>query len=243
MTQVLEERPTKADRYADFGEYDGGNEFSYRPVPIFAVCGFVLALMSTLAVVVWIAIPIAVVALVVSAISAVVISRSRDSYSGLWMTVVGMILPVVCTAMGVAYQIHLYKTEVPEGFQRVSFYKDISEKGFVQDRTSPLPKPPDDVASLDGKKVFLKGYIYPTKQVSGLTKFLLLKDNGQCCFGGKPALQDRITVDLVGFDVDHTYNKVSVSGTFRINPNFTGDEADAVYHIDADSCTLSASEF
>ncbi|MCA8991987.1 MAG: DUF3299 domain-containing protein [Planctomycetaceae bacterium] len=243
MTQVLEERPTKPDRYSDFGEYDGGSEFSYRPVPIFAVCGFVLALMSTLAVVVWIAIPIAIVALVVSAISAVVISRSRDIYSGLWMAVVGMILPVVCSTIGVAYQVNLYRNEVPDGYQRVSFYKDISEKGFVQDQTSPRLQPPPEVDALDGKKVFLKGYIFPTQQASGLTKFLLLKDNGQCCFGGKPAVQDRITVDLVGFNVDHTYNKVSVSGTFRVNQNFAGDDSDAVYHIDADSCTLSASEF
>jgi hypothetical protein len=240
MSELAVNPVSRTDRNAIY-EQELNNEFDYRPVPLMAVTGFVLALLSVLSVVVWPVIPVAIVAAVVSGFAWWTIIRSEGAYSGQWLALAGFILPICCAIGGVMYQSYLYANEVPEGYRRVSFSQEISAKGFITDRGTQLPHP--DVLALDGQKVFLKGYIYPTNNPYGLTKFLLLKDNGQCCFGGKPALQDRLTVSLQGFTFDHTYHKVSVAGTFRLNPNFSGGELDSLYELEAESCALSASDF
>ncbi len=242
MPQVLDEKsvhPTvKPTRHSD---YDDRSEFNYRPVPLLVVSGIVLALLSSMAIVVWIALPIALIACLLSLVGLITIARSEGAYSGIWVAAAGVALPIIFAGTGIAYQTHLYANEVPEGYQRISFYKDISEKGFVVDRGAKMPHP--DVMALDGQQIFLKGYIYPTNKMTGLTRFLLLKDNQQCCFGGKPALEDRIEVQLKGFTFDHTYDKVSISGTFHLKPQFGGGELEGLYVLEADSCTLSASDF
>ena len=50
---------------------------------------------------------------------------------------------------------------------------------------------------LDGKQIFVKGYVHPgVSSVSKLKKFVLVPDMGTCCFGGDPAPTDMIEVTL-----------------------------------------------
>jgi hypothetical protein len=66
---------------------------------------------------------------------------------------------------------------------------------------------------------------------NGLTSFVLLKDNGKCCFGGDPAKWDMILVIMEpGETVDYIPGLVSVGGTLRANPN--AGLAAAVYTIE-----------
>ncbi len=96
--------------------------------------------------------------------------------------------------LGSAKMSYEYKHEVPEGYQRVNFQKDVAEKQFVffggRRKLDPT------VAALVGKKVYLKGFMYATQATEGLRQFILLKDNGECCFGGKPKSHDYIIVTL-----------------------------------------------
>ena len=87
-----------------------------------------------------------------------------------------------------------YKHEVPEGYLRVHFPKEVAEKQFVFFGGRRKLHP--DVAPLVGKKVYLKGFMYATQATEGLRQFILLKDNGECCFGGKPKSHDYIIVTL-----------------------------------------------
>ena len=84
----------------------------------------------------------------------------------------------------------VYATEVPEGYQRIGY-------GQLQ----PDPNHPDEpippaAKELDGQKVFIKGYVYPTISQHGIREFLLVRDEGSCCFGGNPKITDRIQVTL-----------------------------------------------
>ena len=44
------------------------------------------------------------------------------------------------------------------------------------------------IESLDHRPVKLRGYILPSFQQSGLTQFVLVRDNQECCFGPGAAL-------------------------------------------------------
>ena len=49
---------------------------------------------------------------------------------------------------------------------------------------------------LNGKKIFMKGYVYPDGQRTNIKRFVLVADLGTCCFGGQPKLTHMVEVTL-----------------------------------------------
>ncbi|HBB75725.1 MAG TPA: hypothetical protein DC048_14920 [Planctomycetaceae bacterium] len=75
----------------------------------------------------------------------------------------------------------------------------------------------DRVTGLDGRRVRIRGYILPSFQQSGLTQFVLVRDNQECCFGPGAALHDCIVVRMQpGRTADFSIRPVAVAGTFRV---------------------------
>lgn len=219
------------------------NDFGYHPVPVLAVVGLVLAVLSAAAVFIWLVLPLCLLAFLLSGLGLWMIQRSKGTYGGRGVAIAGLFLSLTFFLGGIGFQVYAYQTEVPEGYERVSFTKDISDKRMRMEDGK--ISPPPDVAAYDGKKVFLKGYIYQTKQTTGLHSFLFVKDNASCCFGANPELWDRLGVVMEG---DKTINyhagKVAVAGTFRINPKFDPNgELEPIYIITADKFTTRVSDF
>lgn len=191
-------------------------EFNYKPVPVLAPVSLCLGLLSALGFLGLLAVPIGFVGIIVSFICILRLRKFRGEYGGMWLAVAGLLLSLVCFTTSGGLWAYGYRTEVPEGFRRLNFMSDISKKGFVVAKGKPDFFNPD-VKALDGQKVFIKGYMYPTKQIDGLKSFLLVKDNAQCCFGGNPAMQDMILVNLVpGKTVRYQQGfLMSVAGVFH----------------------------
>jgi hypothetical protein len=66
-----------------------------------------------------------------------------------------------------------------------------------------------------GGKVKIRGYIRPNFKQTGITKFIFVRDNKECCFGPQAAIFDNILVRL-GKDqsVNYTVRPVTVEGNF-----------------------------
>ena len=210
------------------------NEFEYRPVPPLAAVTAVLGVISLLALITEFALPFALFGLVLGIIAARQIARSNGEYSGTWFVRFGLIMCVLCLFGGSAFHAYVYATEVPEGYTRVSFVADISKKDFVvrDGRQDYHP----DVKALDGTQVFVKGYMYPDGRSDGLRQFILCKDSGECCFGGKPALTDMIFVNIPDDVPAASYydGLVSVAGRFLVAPDLRrAGELKPAYRIDA----------
>ncbi len=78
----------------------------------------------------------------------------------------------------------------------------------------------EDVKSLHGKKVKIRGYILPTTlfKEKGIKQFVLVRDNQECCFGPGAALFDCIMVEMVpGKTTDFVTRPVTVEGKFQID--------------------------
>jgi hypothetical protein len=74
-----------------------------------------------------------------------------------------------------------------------------------------------DIESLSGKKITIRGYIRPGYKQSGITKFVLVRDNQECCFGPGAALYDCVLVILdEDVSVDFSVRPVTVEGEFYI---------------------------
>ncbi len=52
------------------------------------------------------------------------------------------------------------------------------------------------IEDLFGQRIKIRGYMYPTLKRRGLTGFVLVRDNQECCFGPGAALFDCIRVQM-----------------------------------------------
>ncbi len=93
----------------------------------------------------------------------------------------------------------------------------------------------DKVKKLDGKPIKIRGYILPSFQQTGIMRFVLVRDNMECCFGPGALLHDCILVEMTPPAVaTFTVRPVSVEGTFSIREvkDPTNGKHLAIYHLD-----------
>lgn len=75
----------------------------------------------------------------------------------------------------------------------------------------------DAINQLDGQKIRIRGYIFPTPIQNSITEFVLVRDNMECCFGPGAALYDCILVKMSpGKTTDYVLRPVTVEGTFTV---------------------------
>lgn len=156
------------------------------------------------------------------------ISRSPQDLTVAGFARAGVVLCLLLLFTGWARIGYIYATEVPEGYVRVSYQQlQSEEKGDLV---------PQSAMDLDGERVFIKGYVYPGAQKTGITQFVLCRDNGDCCFGGEPKLTDMIQVNLVEpLSMDYTTNLRRLAGTFHVKKTEASDQRGSVlYQLEAD---------
>lgn len=125
-----------------------------------------------------------------------------------------------------------YATEIPDPrFGRINYTLLQSE-----DENNPVPP---SAMELEGKDVFIKGYMYQGQaRQEGIKKFVLCADNGACCFGGpKPKLNDMIQVNIVnGQRASYSPRLFKIAGTFHVQRQMGegGEVGEVLYTIDAE---------
>lgn len=164
------------------------------------------------------------------------IRRESELYTGRSFALVGIALSLVLLLSGAGYGGYVYATEVPEGYTRISFTGMKPDE--LEERNGALVPP--DIASLDGKKVFIKGYIRPDsiKVSRGIKQFLLVRDNNQCCFGDLSTVKyyDQVLVNMLGSRyVNYADGIFRMGGTLKVEPeNARGMPLAPVFTLQAD---------
>ena len=90
------------------------------------------------------------------------------------------------------------------------------------------------IVQLNEKPIKIRGYMLPSFQQKGITQFVLVRDNMECCFGPGAALYDCILVEMVaGKSTSYTVRPVSVEGKFSIS-EFKDPDGNhlAIYRLD-----------
>jgi hypothetical protein len=208
-------------------------EFEYRPVPVLVPIAGLFVFLSGLAFVWAELLFVPVIGAVLAMMAWWKIRAAAGAYTGGLTAIALLVLLLSLTGSAAAFHVYNYATELPEGFQRVSFATEISDKGFIVENGVSGLHP--DVAQLNGKSVFLKGFMYPTRQTEGLKSFVLCKDSGDCCFGGQPKATDMIYVEMVGDQrVNFRTGLIAVAGTFLTQPTVDETGLQPVYRIDCE---------
>jgi hypothetical protein len=229
----------------DFDTTTSADEpLQYRAVHTGAIIGLVLGIVSVFMVVTaansfegcLLVAPIPLLGIVLSAWSLTKIRREPDRYAGAPIALLGLALSILFLVGGMGYGGYVYATEVPDGYARISF--NGMKPDELQERSAVIVPP--EIAALDGKKVFIKGYIRPDSiPVSrGIKEFLLVRDNNQCCFGdlSKIAYYDQMYVNLVGSrTIDYSQGVFRMGGVLKIEPqNLMPGSLRPVFSLQAD---------
>ena len=91
----------------------------------------------------------------------------------------------------------------------------------------------EEINSYNGTTIRLKGFIRPTTRQDGITKFIFVRDNKECCFGPGAALFDCVLVRLAeGESTEYTVRPITIHGEFLISEfHGPGDRVFAVYRM------------
>jgi len=206
---------------------DADDVIQYRAIHVGAIIGLVLGVLSVFTLVsatttleaCLLVTPLPAAGMCVSLWSWSKIRREREEYTGATLAAVGFALSLVFLVTGVGYGAYVYFTEVPDGYQRISF--ETLRPTELQERGGVLIPP--EVLALDGKRVFIKGYIRPGSSPvrTGIDRFLLVRDNNQCCFGdlSKVKYYDQMAVHITSRDrVEDTLSILRMGGILRVQP-------------------------
>jgi hypothetical protein len=171
---------------------DQGDVYApYRSVSRAAISSVFLLVLSATGLLFPVLLSLAAVGAVIGWIGWRNIRRYPEELTGRVTALLGTVGCVLMLAGGSAMHTYIYLTEVPEGYERISF-RDLQ---FDTDHRQTEPQLPYE---LDGKRIFVKGYVHPGVSSMGLIhQFILVPDMGTCCFGGQPALTDMIEVTIV----------------------------------------------
>ncbi len=156
--------------------------------------------------------------------------RGRQSeYTGYGYARSGLAIASLSFFLGTFTAIYTYATEVPTGYERISF----SDLQPSPQRKDILHSPKAE--SLADQQVFVKGYVYPDGQLDNIKQFVLVPDMGTCCFGGQPKLTDMIQVTLKDpLRTKYSFTRRKFAGTFRLTASSADKLGTVIYHLDAD---------
>jgi len=198
------------------GQFDGTQRrygAQYRAVSQAAVASAVCGGLSFLTVFGWYFVVVPAAGLVLGWNARQRIREVPGELTGTGLAWAGMVLSIVLGTLGGgalwAYELR----EVPWG------YKKVTWDDLQPDPTDPTELIPPKAKDLDGKRVFIKGFMYPGRQSIGITRFVLVPTVGHCSFCS-PEIKstEMIVADLQG-DLTTVYKRreTAIGGTLRID--------------------------
>ena len=94
---------------------------------------------------------------------------------------------------------------------------------------------PHQVKAYDGKRVTVTGFVLPLRTKRGLvTEFLLLRDQGTCCFGPRAQINHFIRVKYTPGFKHGAAVPWKVLGTIRVGEVFVQGYLTGIYQMDAE---------
>ena len=209
-----------------------GNEFQYRTISKAAVASLVFAILGIGAFVFQAFLILPILAFGFGFVGLMEISKYPEEVTGKIAAQIGLVCGLLIAVGSIGRHTYDYMTEVPDGYERMAF-TDLRPNV----RTS-LPYS-EKAEKLDGKKVFLKGYVRPNAQMTNMKDFILVGDFGDCCFGGNPKITEVVAVNITSDDlIDHSYFIRKIGGTFRLDSSSRRIDEDGIpkvfYSIEAD---------
>jgi len=206
-----------------------GITVGYRAISILAVIAFVLSLFTPLMLLSNWFIIFPLIGAICGIFGLYNILSCPFDYTGRGFALAGIIFSFLLGISAAGWGIYIYYFNIPYGYTLVH---------FLELRPDESGRLPDNIMQLaeERRKVYIKGYMYPGRQLSGIQNFMLVRTVEDCKFcTTQLSPYDMITVHCTGtLRATHRQNKpVSIGGELIINEQFN-QFGGTPYHIEAD---------
>lgn len=127
------------------------------------------------------------------------------------------------------------------GFDKLSafpyeLYEFYSETNAGRAMLASRDTIPPEIKEYDGRRVTVTGYILPMRTRRGkVTEFLLLRDQGTCCFGAQAQINHFMRVNFPPGIKPGDAVPWKVSGTIRVGEIYVQGYLTGLYQMDAES--------
>jgi len=225
MTQEFDESISQITKEEISGK---GVTIGYRAVSILAIIAFILSLFTPLMLLSNWFIFFPLIGAVCGIFGLYNILSCPFDYTGRGFALGGIIFSFLLGIAAAGWGIWHYYFNVPYGYTAIQFLELRPDE-----RTNRLPEHILQIAS-ENRKVYIKGFMYPGRQLSGIQNFMLVRTQEHCKFC-TPAQNpfDMISVHFTGeLRAQFRTKQVSVGGQLYINEDFGYGELP--YHIEAD---------
>lgn len=217
-----------------YGEHDAEDvdaAAGYQVIGTLSVGCFVLGLLSVLTFLHFALVVVPLASLTLGVLAMRKILHAREVTTGATFTTAGIILAVTFWTAGYGWLIYDFYTRAPAGYVVVDW------TDLVADGARPSKK----AFELENQRVFVRGYMRPTRHVSNLRRFSMRRSQAHCksC---SPLTRptDVMQVELIdGLTVDLTSRKLGVGGFLHLNRGGTDEiekniPSDAAFWMEAD---------
>jgi hypothetical protein len=149
-------------------------------------------------------------------------------YTGRNFALAGIVFSLVLGLVATGWGIWNYYFNIPYGYTAVNFL-DLRP----DPKTNKLPEHILEIAK-EHRKIYIRGFMYPGRQLSGIENFMLVRTVAHCKFCSPEQNPfDMISVHCVGeLKVPFRTRAVHIGGELYVNPAFRYGELP--YHIEAD---------
>lgn len=91
-----------------------------------------------------------------------------------------------------------FRTDAASKSLRVSYddldlLKVLNMEPVTDDAVDQMP---EWLRGLNGQRIKIRGFMYPTFETEGIERFVLARDNQICCFGRDPKIYDLVQIDM-----------------------------------------------
>ena len=209
--------------YQDHDEVLPDENTDYKSLTAESVGSLILGLLSALTFIsmLFVIFPIMGIVLGVTAIRKIL--RAAKELEGLGIASAGVALSAFLAVTGTGYQIYMTQYTVPLGYETVRFSDLIADpkSGRIPERMVFLSTPYlDNEGQERVPRVFMEGYMFPTRETTNIQKFMLVPTIERDPFGSLiPDTSQMVEVTLQG-DLRTSYRSspVRVGGILSVNP-------------------------
>jgi hypothetical protein len=158
------------------------------------------------------------------------IDRNPMEMSGRKLAYASMALACVFWAAGSAWLYYQQHYSVPADYELITF-KDLKPDFKNIDKLSS-----ETADLLADRHVFLRGFMAPGKQQSGIKEFVLMDEPNTCKYcAPQPTPSRLVRVKFTGgVKIDYTAREIGVGGKFIVHPVPKAENGMLIYEIEAD---------
>ncbi|MDR0609309.1 MAG: hypothetical protein LBG58_04310 [Planctomycetaceae bacterium] len=223
--------------YQDHDEVLPDDNPDYRSLTAESVGSLILGVLSILTFISLIFIIFPLLGLLLGILAIRKILQASEELSGLGISTAGVALSLIFAIAGISYQVYAYSFETPPGYLKIDFTQLVadSKTGRIPEEIIALTPHLDELGNqIPGMPVFIEGYMYPTRQMTNIDRFMLVPAIEQGKFGATTRNPtEMIEVILSGdFKVPYRTSLVRVGGILYVEEHDTAGETP--YRLEAD---------